>query len=69
MMEEQMAAVEKRMEELERELTELHRDMADRVGRGFRWTMATLVVAILATWFGIFLFLSRGAAHLRQLLQ
>lgn len=68
-MEEQLAAVEKRMEELERELAEFQRDMTDRVGRGFRWTLATLVVAVLATWFGIFLFLSRGAAHLRQLLQ
>ena len=68
-MEDQLVVVEKRMEELERELAEFHRDMADRVSRSFRWTMATLVVAILATWFGIFLFLSRGAAHLRQLLQ
>ena len=68
-MEDQLAAVEKRVEELERELAEFRRDMTDRVSRGFRWTLATLVVAILATWFGIFLFLSRGAAHLRQLLQ
>lgn len=68
-MEDQLAVVERRMEELERELAEFQRDMTDRVTRGFRWTMATLVVAVLATWFGIFLFLSRGAAHLRQLLQ
>lgn len=68
-MEDDLAVVEKRMEELERELAEFHRDMVDRVSRSFRWTMATLFVAVLATWFGIFLFLSRGAAHLRQLLQ
>lgn len=68
-MEDQLAVLEKRVDEVERELTELHRDLADRLGRSFRWTLATLVVAVLATWFGIFLFLSRGAAHLRQLLQ
>jgi len=68
-MEDQLAVLEKRVDEVERELTELHRDLADRLGRSFRWTLATLVVAVLATWFGIFLFLSRAAAHLRQLLQ
>lgn len=68
-MEDQLGVLEKRVDEVERELAELHRDLADRLGRSFRWTLATLVVAVLATWFGIFLFLSRGAAHLRQLLQ
>lgn len=68
-MEDELAVIEKRVEDLERELAEFHRDMADRVSRSFRWTMATLFVTVLATWFGIFLFLSRGAAHLRQLLQ
>jgi hypothetical protein len=68
-MEDQVAVVEKRIDELERELAELHGDLVSRMTRSFRWTLATIVVAALATWFGIFLFLSRGAAHLRQLLQ
>lgn len=68
-MSDQIATVERRVDDLERELTALHQDLADRVGRSFKWTIATVVVAIVAAWFGVFMFLTRGAAQLRQLLQ
>lgn len=68
-MEDQVAALEKHVDDLEQQLSEFRRDVVDRVGRSFKWTMATVVVAVLATWFGVFMFLTRGAGQLRQLLQ
>lgn len=68
-MDDQLAIVEKRVDDLRHELAEFRRDATDRVARSFKWTVATLVVAVLATWFGVFMFLTRGTAQLRQILQ
>lgn len=68
-MNDQLATVERRVDDLQRGLQEFRLDVTDRLGRSFKWTIITLAVAILATWFGIAMFLTRGATLLRQLLQ
>jgi hypothetical protein len=68
-MNDQLATVERRVDDLQRGLQEFRLDVTDRLGRSFKWTILTMAVAILATWFGIVMFLTRGATLLRQLLQ
>ena len=58
----------KRVEDLQRELAEFRREMNDLLARSFRWTIATLAVAVLATWFGVFIIVKGGGAVIRQLL-
>jgi len=68
-MDDQLVRVEKRLEDLQREVVESRREIAVLLGRGFKWTIATLAVAIVITWFGVFIFLTKGATALSQLLK
>ncbi len=68
-MDDQLGRVEKRMEDLQREIVELRREMAVLLARGFKWTITTLAVAVVITWFGVFIFLTKGTAALSQLLR
>ena len=68
-MDDQLVRVEKRMEDLQREVAELRREMTVLLGRGFKWTITTLAVAVVVTWFGFFIFITKGTAALSQLLK
>lgn len=68
-MDDQLAGLDRGVEDLRQELTAFRLDAIARVGRSFKWTMATMAVGVLAMWFGIFLYLARGAEQLRQLLR
>jgi len=54
---------------VQRNLAELQKGMADLrhdVQRGFRWTIVTVAVGMIITWFGVVMLLARGAALLRR---
>ena len=68
-MDDQLLRVEKRVEDLQREVGALRQEMTLLLARGFKWTIATLAVAVMITWFGVFIFLTKGAAVLSQILR
>ena len=68
-MDDQLMTLERGVDDLRREVAEFRQDAIARVARSFRWIIATMVVAVLATWFGVFIYLTQGTERLRHLLR
>jgi len=67
-MDDRLANVERDLAELQKGLGELRHDVASRIDKGFRWSIITMAVGMIITWFGIFLLLQRSAALLKRVL-
>lgn len=68
-MDDQLMSLEQGVDDLRREVAGLRQDAVARLARSFKWIIATMVVAVLATWFGVFIYLTQGAERLRHLLR
>lgn len=67
-MDEQSAKMDRRVDDLQRDIADLRREITVLMARSFRWTIATIVVAVLAVWFGVFIIVKSGGITLRQFL-
>jgi len=67
-MDDRLADVERNLAELQRGMTEFRQDVAQRMDKGFRWSIVTMAVGLIITWFGIYMLLSRSATLLKKFL-
>jgi hypothetical protein len=58
-----------RLVKVEQSLDELQKGIADigsKIEKSFRWSIITMVISMIITWFGIFLLFARGATLTRR---
>lgn len=67
-MDDRLAKVERNLAELQKGIADFRQDVANRIDQGFKWSIITVVIGMIITWFGAFLFLARGASLLRRVL-
>lgn len=65
-MDDRLAALERRLAEAEKTIGHVRHDLATRVDQAFRWSVTTIVVGLIITWFGALLLLTRGASLIRR---
>jgi hypothetical protein len=65
-MDDRLAKVERNLAELQKGVTAFRQDVTNRIDQGFKWSIITVVIGMIITWFGAFLFLARGASLLRR---
>lgn len=56
-----------RIARVEQNLQDFRQEVTQKLDLSFRWTIITIVVGLVITWFGAFLLLSKGASLLRRL--
>lgn len=65
-MDDRLAQVEQKVAEARQEVADLRRLLAHSIDQSFKWSVITMGVGVIIAWFGILLFLSRGASLLRK---
>ena len=54
--------LEQRLEGLQKGIA----DIGNKIEKSFRWSIITVAVGIIITWFGIFLLIARGTSFARK---
>lgn len=62
-MDDQFAKMDKRVDDLQRDITEMRREITGLLARSFRWIIVTVAVAVVTTWFGVYIILKTGAVR------
>lgn len=65
-MDDRLARVEQRLAQTQGQVAEFRQDVASKIDKSFVWSIITIVVGLVITWFGIWLLLTRGANLIRR---
>lgn len=65
-MDDRLAQLEHKLAETRQELADFRRQLSKTLDESFKWSIITMGVAVIISWFGIFLLLTRGASLIRR---
>ena len=65
-MDDQLTKLEQSVEGLQKGMADFRQDVVSKIDQSFRWSVITMAIGLIITWFGIFLIIARGGNILRR---